>query len=135
MYRVQTGRPCLKCFYLCCRPRSVTSIEKPSFAKQLQICFSAVTGIANPGQLLLLKKPVLPNKCKCRKAGRRGCCQTGTHKSKWGSIIAANKQRNKQTSKQTYKQTNKSRAEQQKIAAGRRKKTETIGLEMQSGQY
>ena len=49
--------------------------------------------------------------------------------------MAANKQSNKQTSKQTYKQTNKSRAERQKIAAGRRKKTEAMGLEMQSGQY
>ena len=34
---------------------SVTSIEKPSFAKQLQMCFSAVTSAANPGQLLLRK--------------------------------------------------------------------------------
>ena len=82
---------------------SVTRIEKPSFAKQLQMCFSAVTSAANPaGQLLLLKKPVLPNKCKCRKAGRRGCCQTGTHKSKWGRVADdSSKQTNKQTRQQT----------------------------------
>ena len=108
---------------------SVTRIEKPSFAKQLQMCFSAFTSAANPaGQLLLLKKPVLPNNCKCRKAGWRGCCQTGTHKSKWGRVAD-------DSSKQTNKQTNKSGAERLKIAASRRKKTEAMGLEMQSGQY
>ena len=97
---------------------SVTRIEKPSFAKQLQMCFCAVTSAANPGQLLLLKKNLfcqtIANVERLDGAGAVRLERTKVSGAGW-RMIAANEQTNKQDS--------------------RRNKTEAMGLEMQSGQY